>query len=102
MLVPARDWRFKSSLGHKKESWFTLRVASFLLYSVSFTINSIEREVFRNGSTAHVSRKCSDFEVKTLKSEQGYRDNLTSFERFSTEIRTFYETSSGVYIAVRH
>jgi hypothetical protein len=31
--------------------------------------------------------------MKILKSEEGYRDNLTSFERFSAEIRTFYQTS---------
>jgi len=31
--------------------------------------------------------------MKILKSEEGYRDNLTSFEGFSAEIRIFYETS---------
>ena len=40
-----------------------------------------------------VSRKCSDFVMKIMKSEEGYRDNPTSFERFSAEIWTFYETS---------
>lgn len=31
--------------------------------------------------------------MKTLKREEDYRDNPTSLERFSAEIRTFYETS---------
>lgn len=35
--------------------------------------------------------------MKILKSEEGYRDNLTSFERFSVEIWTFYETSGDFF-----
>ena len=33
--------------------------------------------------------------MKIMKSEEGYIYNLTSFERFSAEIWTFYETSMG-------
>ena len=39
-----------------------------------------------NYSISHVLRKHSDFEMKTLKSEKGYRDNLTSFKGFSAKI----------------
>lgn len=35
---------------------------------------------------SHVSRKCTNFEGKILKNDEGYLDNLKSFERFYTEI----------------
>jgi len=54
--------------------------------------------VFSISLTSHVSRKCSDFVMKILKSEEGYRDNPTSFEGFSAEIWTFYETSARIYL----
>lgn len=50
---------------------------------------------------SHVSRKCSDFERKILKSEADYRDNPTSFERFSAEIWIFYEASACFCLNVR-
>jgi hypothetical protein len=36
--------------------------------------------------------------MKIMKSEKGYHDNPTSFERFSAEIWIFYETSDCFYV----
>ena len=39
--------------------------------------------------------------MKTMKSEKDYRDNPTSFERFSAEIRMFEQISPVFFFIIR-